>query len=234
MKMWHHLPEPGKCWRFSRLTENDDDFNEPIALANTVFTALWPVVQPISVTIEMEARSREFPFIKYEIRLPVSTWHLREVDVPTHVPVAAWVEEFGRHREETVSQLTLQALADWLARANTQQLVEGYVPVLHILHMYHTRARLLEYEQSSAQLAWYGSEMYTIPVEKREDGLWVSGPMRDTMIEPPIKIKLVNFDGRLGLHISVHWSPWVEAGSAEAELLKRCLHELEKQGWEAD
>ena len=231
MKMWHHLPEPGKCWRFSRLTENDDDFNEPIALANTVFTALWPVVQPISVTIEIEARSREFPFIEYEIRLPVSTWHLREVDVPAYVPVAAWVEEFGRHREETVSQLTLQALADWLARANTQQLVEGYVPVLHILHMYHTRARLLEYEQSSAQLAWYGSEMYTIPVEKREDGLWVSGPMWERMIRrPPIKIELSTYEGQLELEISVNWSPWIETGSAEAELLKACLHELEKQG----
>ena len=88
-------------------------------------------------------------------------------------------KEPGKHGEETVPQLTPQALADWLARANTQQLVEGYVPVLHILHMYYTRARLLEYEQSSAELAWYGSEMYTIPVEKREDGLWVSGPMRD-------------------------------------------------------
>jgi hypothetical protein len=130
--------------------------------------------------------------------------------------------------------LTPQALADWLARANTQQLVEGYVPVLHILHMYYTRARLLEYEQSSAELAWYGSKMYTIPVEKREDGLWVSGPMRDTMIDPPIKIELVNFDGMLGLNIYVCWSPWVETGSAEAELWRICLRELEKQGWKAD
>jgi hypothetical protein len=232
MKMWHHLLKPGEYWRFSRLTENDDDFNEPIALANTVFTALWPVVQPLSVTIEMEARSREFPVIEYEIPLPVSTWHLREVDVPAHIAVVARVERLGKHSEETISRLTPQALADWLARANAQQLVEGYVPVLHILHMYYTRARLLEYEQPSAELAW-GSQTYAIPVEKREDGLWVSGPMRDTMIEPPIKIELANFHGRLGLDIWVCWSPWIEAGSAEAKLLRTCLRELEKQGWES-
>src|SRR5689334_22718715 len=103
MRIWHHLLEPGEFWRFSRLTENDDDFNEPIALANTVFTALWPVVQPLSVTIEMEARSREFPVIEYEIPLPVSTWHLREVDVPAHIAVVARVERLGKHSEETIS-----------------------------------------------------------------------------------------------------------------------------------
>ena len=233
MILWHHLLKPGEYWRFSRLTENDADFNEPIAIANTIFTALWPVVQPLSVTIEMAARSREFPFIEYKIPIPVSTWHLCEIDIPAHISVSAWVERLDSHSEEAVPQLTPQALADWLARANAQQLVDGYVPVLHILHMYYTRVRLLEYEQPYAELAW-GSEMYTIPVEKRKDGLWVSGPMRDTMIDPPIKIELVNFHGRLGLDIYVCWSPWVETGSAEAELLRTCLRELEKQGWKAD
>jgi hypothetical protein len=59
--------------------------------------------------------------------------------------------------------------------------------------------------------------------------------MRKAMIKhPPIEITLTNFHGRLGLYISVYWSPWIETGSAEAELLKACLHELENQGWEAD
>jgi hypothetical protein len=233
MEQWYHFLGSGKRWHFSRSVENDADFNEPIAIANTVLATLWPVVQPISVTLEMEARSREFPFIEYEIPVPISTWHLRDIEAPAHVTCCAWVKALGRHSEEAVPQLTLQALADRLARANTQQLVEGYVPVLHILHMYHTRARLLEYEQSSAELT-LGSETYTLPIERREDGLWVSGPMRNTMIKPPIKIKLVDFDGHLGLEISVFWSPWAEAGSAEAELLRSCLRELEKHGWEAD
>ena len=212
MKLWHHLLEPGKCWRLSRLAESDVDFNEPIVATNIVFTALWPVVRPLSVTIEMAARSRKIPFIEYKIPLPVRTWHLCEVDVPAHVVVGAWIEEPSKHSEETVPQLTPHALANWLARAHTQPLPEGYVPVLHRLYMYYTRAHLLEYEQPYTELAWRG-ERHVVPVEKREDGLWVSGPMRDTMIDPPIKMDLTNFHGRLGLDISVYWSPWVEAGS---------------------
>jgi hypothetical protein len=229
MKCWHNLSDSGKHWRFVRLVESDD-FNEPMAAANAVCTALWPVVQPLSVTLEMAARPREFLYIERDIPVPVSTWHLREVDIPAHIAVAAWVEEPGKHSEEARPELTLQALADWLAHAHAQQLAEGYVPVLHRLHMYYTRARLLDYQKPYAELA-LGAKTYAIPVEKRKDRLWVSGPMQDTPINPPIKMFLVNTDGRLGLDICVGWSPWIETGSGEAELLKTCLHELEKQGW---
>jgi hypothetical protein len=176
MKIWQNLPSRAKYWHFVRLMESEVDFNEPMAAANGVFTALWPVVQPLSVTLEMAARSRELPFLELDILVPVSTWHLREVDVPTHVPVAARVKEAGKHSEEAIPKLTQQALADWLARAHAQQLAEGYVPALYALHMYYTRARLLEYQKPCAELA-FGPKTYTIPVEKREDGLWVSGPM---------------------------------------------------------
>jgi hypothetical protein len=121
-------------------------------------------------------------------------------------------------------------LADWLERAHAQQLPEGYVPALDTLYVYYTRARLLE-DQEPIQLA-LGPETYTLPLEPREDGLWVAGPMRGTLIHPPISWKLVNTDGRLDLEIDMGWSAWIETGSAEAELFMRCLHELEKQGWQ--
>jgi hypothetical protein len=232
MKLWRNLPLRAEYWHFGRIVESEVDFDGPMAAANGVFTALWPVVRPLSVTLEMAARSRELPFLELDIPLPVSTWHLRELYLPAHVDVFARVKACGsgEHSEEVVPQLMPQALAEWLARAHAQQLVEGYVPALRALHMYYTRARLLEYQKPSAELA-LGPKTYTIPVEKREDGLWVSGPMRDTMTDPPIRMTLVNGDGRLGLEICVGWSPWIETGSAEAELLTACLHELENQGW---
>ncbi len=61
----------------------------------------------------------------------------------------------------------------------------------------------------------------------------MSGPMSYTIINPPIKVTLYNADGRLRLEVCVGWSPWIEAGLAEEDLLLTCLHELEKQGWEA-
>jgi hypothetical protein len=235
MKVWQNLRSRSKYWSFVRFVESEVNFHEQLMEAtNGVFTALWPVVQPLSVTLEMAAMSREFLFLKLDIPVPMSTWHLREVEVPAHVPVNARVKELGKHREEAVPELTPHVLADWLERAHAQQLPEeGYVPVLDTLHVYYTRARLLEDQEPSVQLA-FGPHTYTLPVEQRKDGLWVAGPMRGTRINPPISWKLVNTDGRLGLEIEMGWSAWVATGSAEAELFMRCLHELEQQGWEED
>ena len=238
MKKCNYLPDALEdCLSFVRFVKSEVDFNELITVANAVCTALWSVVQPLSVDLTIAASSlHEFPCIEREIPVPVRNWHLLEVNAPAHVAITKWAEWEGRdpnkYSEEEIPELTLPALTDWLARAHAQQLPEGYVPVLDTLKMHDTRAHLLEYQKSYAQLAC-GPETYAIPVEKRENGLWVSGPMPDAMINnPPIGITLTNFHGRLDLDIAVYWSLWIEAGFAEAELLRTCLHELEKQGWE--
>ncbi len=236
MKVWHNLPAPGKCWLFVRSAESKFDANGPMIAANTVITALWPVVQPLSVTLELAARSPNRRLHELYIPGVVFTWHLREEEIPAHVAVTALFKATNpsQHSEETRRKLTPQALADWLARAHAQQLPEEYHALaLDRLRMPFTRARLLECQEPSAELV-YGPQTYAIPVEKHEDGLWVSGPMPYTIIDAPIKVHMVNWDGRLELRICVHWSPWVETGSAEARLLRTCLHELEKQGWEAN
>ncbi len=238
MKIWRYLPDAlfEDCLYFARFVKSEVDFNELMAVANAVFATLWPVVRPLAVTLEMAARSpREFPCIERDIPVPIRDWHLREAYIPDHI-IAPWAQSFWLNKpgKKEVPELTLPALADWLAHAHAQQLPEGYIPVLDTLKMHYARARLLEYQEPYAQMAW-GSETHAIPVEKREDGLWVSGPMREAMIKhPPIEITLTNYDGRLDLYIPVYWSLWIEKGSAEAELFKTCLHELEKQGWEAD
>ncbi len=233
MKVWHCLSEPGKYWSFSRRVQSEIDAHGTMIAVNTIFPALWPVVRPRSVTLQMTARLRKPPFDERYMD-HIRTWHLREEEVPAHVAVTALVKDGhpSRHSEEAVPELTPQALADWLAHAHAQQIPEERIPILYRLHMYFTRARLLEYQESSAELV-FGPKTYPIPVEKREDGLWVSGPMSYTVLDPPITVTLYKPEGQLGLGISVYWSPWIETGSAEAELLKSCLHELEKQGWQA-
>ena len=230
----YHKSEKRLC--FVRLVETDD-FRELMAITNAIFTALWPVMRPLSVTLDMESRSLPEPFI-INNEIPIRDWHLYEIDVPAHVTtIGKWAElrrmDPSHYSEEAIPELTLHILADWLARAHAQQLPEGYIPVLSALNMHHVRARLLEDQPPSAELA-LGSQTYTIPVEKREDGLWVSGPVRKALAKAPIDISFENLYGRLTLYLTVYWSPWIEAGSAEAELLRSCLHELEKQGWESE
>jgi hypothetical protein len=109
--------------------ESEVHFHEELMeTTNGVFTALWPVVQPLSVTLQMAAMLRELPFLDSAIPVPISSWHLREVEVPAYVPVNAYLEVRDKHREEAVPELTPHVVADWLARAHAQQLPEGYVP----------------------------------------------------------------------------------------------------------
>ena len=146
------------------------------------------------------------------------------------VAVAARVQGSG-HREQTTASLTLANLQQLLSAAHAQRLAEGYVPVLYSLELHYTRARLLADETAFVEVS-YGPESYVIPVERRADGLWVAGPVRDAMLNPPIKVTLENNDGRLTLTVCAGWSAWVTSGSAETALFDSCLQALVEQGWE--
>ena len=237
MKKWHYLTDAFEVSRshLARFIEGDDvSSSELVAAANAVFGALWPVVRPLSVSMKMAAWEQGFFWIDPKVPVPISYWHLREMHPLTCVVMPEWIDPH-KDCEEAIPELTLQALADWLACAHAQQLPEGYFPVLETLNVHASRVRLLEDPGPYAELVYYGPQAHSIPIEKREDGLWVSGPRQGMGRNPPIEIELCYvIGGRLHLDVTVYWSPWFEAEFAEAELLKTCLRELEKQGWEAD
>ncbi len=244
MKLWHQLPEPGEYWRFDRYIDIEGpDFQAAMRAATEVFAVLWPVMRPLSVEIDMGVRRRTYVMSEYPLSPPIPTWSLHEMD---SVAIAAWIKtrQPSKKSEEAIPGITTQALEDWLARAHAQQLSEEYVADLRALKVRSTRARLLEHQEPSAELA-LDQQTFVLPIEKREDGLWVSGPLLETTMSPPIEIELRSSNRgyisleedqtpgsiHLILRIFVHWSPWIETGSAEAELLTACLHELENQGW---
>jgi hypothetical protein len=178
MKLWRYLLDwkDQERLRFVRAMENPLDFHEPLAVTNTVFAALWPVVWPLSVNLTIAARQLDSPVIDKKIPVPVSIWHLYERYPPAHVTIPKWAESEwtnpSDYREEEISELTPQALADWLARAHAQQLPERYVPILDSLYMNCTRARILQDQEPYAELAWRWSryrswEICAVPVEKR-------------------------------------------------------------------
>lgn len=241
MKPWRYLfdwKDGQKRLHFVRVMENSLDFHERLAITNTVFAALWPVMRPLSGRLRIAATLHDALSSDSTIPVSVPNWGLYEKYPPAHVEIPRFSDP-SYCREEEIPEMSLQALADWLTRAHAQQLPEGYGPVLDSLKINSARARLLEDPGPFAELV-DGRETYAVPVEKREDGLWVSGPWWESVSSPPIAIELddggLNDDWcvELRLDIRVYWSPWTEAGFAEAELLKSCLQELEKDGWVAD
>ena len=223
MKIWHALDEESnERLNFIRWMESDDP-HELITAANTVFTALWPVVQPLEVSLTIAAKQRGSSIIDENIPVPVSSWYLYEMYPSAHLARVRLVDPSTY--SEGFPELTPQVLTDWLTRAHAQQLPEGYVPRLSTLYVCSTRAHLLQDQEPYAELAWRW-DINAIPVEKREDGFWVSRPMQEGIIMyPPIKIELWTSQDHpdypeLALYISVYWSPWIEAGSAEAEAVE--------------
>ncbi len=177
MKLWRYLfdwKDGQEHLRFVRAMEDPFDFHEPLAVTNTVFAALWPVMRPLSGFLSIEAS----PY-NSDITILVSrNWRLYEKYPCSCSDSQMYQSELANPsycREEEIPEMSLQALADWLTRAHAQQLLEGYVPVLDNLQTGATRARLLEDPGPFAELV-DGRETYAVPVEKREDGLWVSGP----------------------------------------------------------
>jgi hypothetical protein len=81
MKLWHYLSDSEKRLHFFRFVESEDS-RELTAVATTVFTALWPVVRPLSVTLTMAAWPHGSFCIDSKIPVPLSYWHLYEMRLP--------------------------------------------------------------------------------------------------------------------------------------------------------
>jgi hypothetical protein len=244
MKVWHAFDRKSyKVLSFIGVVGSDDG-HDMITAVSSLFTALWPVVRPLTVSLYMAAKQPGSSVFDKNIQVPVKSWYLYEMDPPARVDISKYTESElanqSDRRREGIPELTPQALTDWLTRAYAQQLPEGYVPILRSLDMNHARACLLQDQEPHIELAYrwgHGSccEIYSIPVEKREDGFWVSGPIRGmtNLNHPPIAIELYTYEEfrNIDLSIQIFWSPWIEEGSAEEDLLWDCLCELEKRGW---
>ena len=63
MKLWRYLLDwkDQEPLRFVRDMESPLDFHEPMAVTNTIFAALWPVMRPLSGSLTIAARPHDSP-----------------------------------------------------------------------------------------------------------------------------------------------------------------------------
>jgi hypothetical protein len=230
-----HVP-PGVRIGFSRFPDFDGPWQQTVVDdAVAVAEALWPDVRPLAVDLWVATRSLELPFVRGDVEPARKGWHLEEEHVPEGVEVASYS---GPEVEaSTTPELTPDALRKWIGRALDQEPPEpAMVVTLGGIVCRTLRARVLDtaWVRDGVVSVRDGSAQYDVPLEHREDGLWVVAPLAGSRVEPPVTYELELDDAVAFARVAVLWSQWSQRGSAEHDALERSLAQIVAQGWTAD
>jgi hypothetical protein len=159
---------------------------------------------------------------------------LRRAELPPGVDVRPlWEGE----QVETAGTLTEESLGRWATAALAADC--GADGDLHAcwqelaLPVFRVRLpRIVDASSRGIRVAQGAGELVH-PVEAREDGLHVSGPMPPRTLDAPIGVKIVNQAGLLTFDVALRWSLWAgpdAPGRADVDAALERLHAL---GWGA-
>lgn len=76
----------------------------------------------------------------------------------------------------------------------------------------------------------YATGRTEVPIERRGDTGWISGPRAD-LVPQPVAIDIANLDGWLRLAIEVFWSPWLAELNDAGGMLQQGIGRLFARGW---
>ena len=133
----------------------------------------------------------------------------------------------------TAEDLTLDTLRAWLADVVAEPAgADGAFTLLAGFACHCLRARLDDtWAGRSTFPLLDGPRMLELPLEQRNDGPWVAGPIDDLRVPAPMEYQL-DF-GAGGLRVAIHsrWSWWYEPGRPEHAALAGALGRLVARGW---
>lgn len=212
----------------------DDESASPTVVSGLLAAVetLWPVVQPLQLTLWAGCRSRELALLEPDVSLPHPYWSLRVATPPAGVVLQQLADAY---RTREVDDLTLDAIRDWLATAFAQSAPRPDLePALVWLRCVAARARLADgfAEAADGSLSLRdGPTVIAVPVDHRPDGAWVAGPVHDERMLPPLAFELADGDGELEARVAVGWSCWSRPGSGELQMVVDAINRLLRQGW---
>lgn len=202
---------------------------------------LSPFFRPLCVNLVLEGFPRNDLMMsqsKENLYPPNPAFQLREKHIPS------WVKPdvLESDRETTlVDEITADALIKWLRHvvSSREDPSAEHILVIAGLYVNCSRTRLLDEKR------WEGKDkfplamvrdgsVHTVPIEKRKDGLWVSGPILDSDIAyPALTIHCyTEFAWQIQYEMICMWSWWYMRGSKEHMAFQQALRNLKDKGWE--
>jgi hypothetical protein len=201
--------------------------DDPAGTVLAAVEALWPVVQPLAVDLWLACADPGTPYLRPDAEPKQPSWHLREESPTVEVESRA-----GDAPQITVvPSLTLAALNHWVRQALNQPSSDCQV-TFEKLSISFARARLPN-DSALEDDDYFPLKDYTgvrrVPVERRHDGLWVTGPRPGLLLYPPLFYGFATEWGWLLANIWTTWSPiWTVPGSE----LESALRQMVAQGWQ--
>ena len=202
--------------------------------------ALSPLMRPITLDVYLDGLERAM-FSDESLQPPRPYFRLEEKQTQP------WIEKSKPDPEiETtyVEELTSPTIRAWLSEiiAQGQDPSPEYILVINGLHVRCARTKVLDAEKWKEKrmfpLEDWLRESHAVPLEKREDGLWVSGPTTDPWVMyPALSLNGYGYSyypGGFMCDLPIMWSWWYERGHAEHAALEQILRELVQKGWRLD
>lgn len=201
-----------------------------------VLDELRTVIQPLSADMMVGCRDRNLSLLDRSVKPPVPHWFIRSSSLPTGVIVKPGLINA---RVSQAPELSEKTLMDWIQEALQQECpyAKTHQICWHHLYIDATRARIADevpFANRQSFVLDTDRGKFEFPLERRNDGLWVYGPIDELFTEPPFNLSVTNEEatGALSIHMLLHWSLWTQPDSANYAALRQALLQIVAKGWE--
>lgn len=204
-----------------------------------ILETLSPLFQPIVLEVYLNGYNRAYiPSMEKSLRPARAYFQLREKE---SYPWTNKGEIDPNAETAYAEELSPAAIREWLYQIINSQKDPSpeHMLVLEGLTVRCSRARLIEEERWDGKEAFplrtRGGSIHMIPLERRKDGLWVSGPTTDSWTRHPALTfdYYLNSDypGEMECSLGIAWSWWYDPGYAERDCVEQMGKQLVEKGW---
>lgn len=195
----------------------------------------YSFLQPLSADLMVRFRDLDWlPVNEIEPLLP--HWHIQASSAPSYVIVETGITNPNPQVSQS-PKLSSEVLFNWIKTALNQNSPNPqYRMTWWQIHINSTRTRLFdESKLQERQLFLFNSTVVKlhIPVESLEDGLWVSGPVKELIYVPPVSFLLSQQYGGLSAKLIIHWPLWTQPNYIEQTAFQGAVSRLLDKGWES-
>jgi hypothetical protein len=228
-------PFPGRQIRLERLASVE--VLSPVELAKLALSDFFllasDLFQPLSLDLEFTYCE---PGSGYPLNTPTPLrpfWLLYCRDLSSEIDInPAWEDEELVMTEDLLPDTIL----DWISTVIEQQRDEAVDFLVSWREMLFSanRVRLpVAADQCLEKNLHIRADLSTLeyPIERRNNMLWVSGPLMRKTLTAPISAKLTNDAGFFTLDLWLHWSLWADELGEGNQQVKHAINKLIDREW---
>lgn len=168
-----------------------------------------------------------------DIYSPQPFWMLKEKDLPAEINITpAWENE----KIVQTDKITPDSINDWIKKAvaaNKPGEQDRGVCWRQIIFSVTRACSFLQADHFTENEITVKDEarVYTYPIERKENMIWITGPLQWKSLYAPIRIVADNYSGFINLRISFYWSLWTDTDMPGTMKANELIEKLLQNGW---